>query len=79
MKTPEEIELEKQVARIRRKRRGGGDHTHLCQWLNVIFLILAAVGLVWYFTTSGSRVPALGVIAAGMVFKVVEFFVRFML
>lgn len=75
----EELSLEEQVERVRRKRRKHNDYTQLRKWLNIIFLTLAAVGLVWYFTTSGSRLPALGVISAGMLVKIVDFYVRFFL
>ena len=44
--------------------------------LNTLFLILAAIGLVMYFFGGEKHVPALIVIAAGMVLKVVEFILR---
>lgn len=73
----EELTLEEQVERIRRKRRKIGDHEKLRTALNTIFMALALVGLVWYFSDSESHITALGIIAAGMLFKVAEFVVRF--
>ncbi|MCF0195820.1 MAG: hypothetical protein HUK03_00990 [Bacteroidaceae bacterium] len=77
MTSPEEKELEEQVARIRRKRQKYSDHTTLRNYLNTAFLALAAVGMVWYFTTNGSHIPPLMVVGAGMLLKVAEFVVRF--
>lgn len=72
----EELSLEEQVERIRRKRAGNRDNTNIRRVLNAMFLIVAAVGLGMYFFGSDNHVPALIVIAAGMVFKVVEFILR---
>ena len=47
MTSPEEKELEEQVARIRRKRQKYSDHTTLRNYPNTAFLALAAVGMVW--------------------------------
>ncbi len=72
----EELSLEEQVERIRRKRSGQHDRTKARTVLNTLFLILAAIGLVMYFFGGEKHVPALIVIAAGMVLKVVEFILR---
>ena len=72
----EELSLEEQVERIRKKRAKGYDSTKVRAVLNVLFLILAAVGLVMYFFGSENHVPALIVIAIGMMFKVTEFVLR---
>lgn len=72
----EELSLEEQVERIRKKRAGQRDNTNIRMVLNTLFLILAAIGLAMYFFGSENHVPALIVIAAGMVFKVVEFILR---
>ncbi len=79
----EELSLEEQVERIRRKRARSHDTSRVRFILNMLFLILAAIGLVMYFfggekqgSTEVNHVPALIVIAAGMVFKVVEFILR---
>ncbi len=72
----EELSLEEQVERIRRKREHQFDSTKLRLVLNCLFLIVAVVGLCMYFFGSTNHVPALIVIAVGMVFKVVEFILR---
>lgn len=76
-KTKEELELEQQVEKIRRKRQGHGNRERTRAWLNTLFMLLAAAGLIWYFTDDQHHVQAMGVIAAGMLLKVVEFFIRF--
>ena len=73
---PEELSLEEQVERIRRKRAGQRDSTKVRMALNTLFLVLAAVGLGMYFFGGDNHVPALIVIAVGMLFKVVEFILR---
>ena len=72
----EELSLEEQVERIRKKRAGRSDNTNVRMALNTLFLILAAVGLAMYFFGGENHVPALIVIAVGMVFKVIEFIMR---
>ncbi len=72
----EGLSLEEQVERIRRKRARSHDYTQARTVLNALFLALAAVGLGMYFFGSANHVPALCVIAAGMVLKVMEFILR---
>jgi hypothetical protein len=72
----EEISLEEQVERIRRKRARRYDSSNARTVLNTLFLVLAAIGLALYFFGGENHVPALLVIAAGMLFKVVEFILR---
>ena len=72
----EELSLEEQVERIRRKRAKGHNKAKTRTMLNTLFLALAAVGLAMYFFGGEKHVPALIVIAAGMVLKVVEFILR---
>ncbi|MBR1500258.1 MAG: hypothetical protein IJ615_11660 [Bacteroidaceae bacterium] len=72
----EGLSLEEQVERIRRKRARSHDYSRARMVLNALFLALAAVGLGMYFFGSADHVPALCVIAAGMVLKVVEFILR---
>ena len=47
--------------------------------LNTIFLLLTIIGLVLYFAIPAHHIIGLIVIGIGMIVKVVEFFVRFML
>ncbi len=72
----EELSLEEQVERIRKKRASRFDSTKARMVLNALFLALAAVGLGMYFFGGDNHVPALCVIAAGMVLKVAEFILR---
>ena len=72
----EELSLEEQVERIRRKRTSRYDTEKIRMVLNTLFLILAAVGLVMYFLDEEKHVTAWIVIAIGMMLKVVEFILR---
>ena len=72
----EELSLEEQVERIRKKRAKQFDKTKLRVALKVLFLLLAAIGLAMYFFFDTNNVTALLVIAFGMLFKVVEFILR---
>lgn len=79
MSKTEELTLEEQVERIRRKRQSKADHTHIRQILNTVFLILAAIGLIVYFADDTHHQYALAIIGIGMLLKIVELFIRFML
>ena len=79
MSKTEELTLEEQVERIRRKRQSKADHTRIRQILNSVFLVLAAIGLVMYFWNDSNHIYALIVIGVGMLLKIVEFFIRFVL
>jgi len=79
MSEAKELSLEKQVERIRRKRQHSADHTRIRTILNSIFLLLAAIGLVMYFLNDNNHTYALIVIGVGMLLKIVEFFIRFVL
>lgn len=72
----EELSLEEQVERIRKKRAGQYDGTKARAVLNVLFLVLAAIGIAMYFFGGENHMPALIVIGIGMVFKVIEFILR---
>ncbi len=73
----EELSLEEQVERIRQKRKHNFDNDKVRMALNMLFLILAAIGLVMYFFGGENHTTALIIIAIGMLFKVVEFVLRF--
>lgn len=79
MSKTEGLTLEEQVERIRRKRQRKADYTHTRQILNTAFLILAAIGLVVYFADDSHHIYALIIIGIGMLLKIVEFFIRFIL
>ncbi len=53
------------------------DRDELRNKLNTLFLLLALIGVVLYFAMPHHHAVGLCVIGAGMVLKVVEFFVRF--
>lgn len=72
----EELSLEEQVERIRKKRAKQLDKTKIKTALNVLFLLMAAIGLAMYFFFDTNNVTALLVIALGMLFKVIEFILR---
>ena len=72
----EELSLEEQVERIRRKRNRRFDNDKTRMVLNTLFLILAAIGLVMYFFVGENHIPGLIVIAVGMLCKVAEFILR---
>lgn len=72
----EGLSLEEQVERIRRKRTRHFDNGKVRIVLNTLFLILAIIGLTMYFFMGDNHIPGLIVIAAGMMFKVVEFILR---
>lgn len=72
-------ELEAEVQRIRAKKNRGIDREKLRKILNVLFLAGALVGLILYFFVykEGERMPALYVIGGAMLFKIIEFVLRF--
>lgn len=72
-------EQQQELERIRRRRGNHGEHEQLRKVLNILFMALALIGVVLYFRMPDNHLYGMGVIAAGMVIKMVEFFVRFML
>lgn len=74
----EELSLEEQVARIRAKRSKGQKFQKARGMLNTVFLLLAGIGVVWYFCTEEQKLWALGLVAFAMFLKVIEFILRFM-
>lgn len=59
--------------------RNNADHTRIRQILNSVFLLLAAIGLIVYFWDDAHHTYALAIIAVGMLLKIAEFFIRFVL
>lgn len=78
-KKEEELSLEERVERIRKKRQRIGNYDSLRNYLNGVFLVLAAIGLILYFSSEEHKFLAWGIIGVGMVLKVVELFIRFVL
>ena len=79
MSKAEELSLEEQVERIQRRRQKDVSHTKIRQILNSLFLLLAIIGLAMYFLNDNNHTDALIVIGVGMLLKIVEFFIRFVL
>lgn len=75
----EELTLEEQVERIRKKRMRSASFEGTRSKLNTLFLIFAAIGLVLYFSNEDYKFYGLGIIGIGMILKVAEFFIRFLL
>lgn len=75
----EEIErlIEEAGNSARRKQRMPSART-MRTILNTLFLIGAAVGLVWYFVQPQDSHTGQFIIAGAMGLKVIEFFIRFM-
>ena len=71
-------EQQRELERIRRKRNRKMDTSAVRQVLNIIFLILALIGIVLYFSFPDKHVMGMAVIAVGMLVKIAEFFIRFM-
>ncbi len=71
-------EQQQELERIRSKRHKGIDTTKLRHALNVVFLLLAVVGFVLYFVPGYHNI-GIYVIILGMIVKIIEFFIRFLL
>lgn len=69
---------EAELERIRNRRRKKPDGTKIRKVLNILFLLFAAIGLAIYFSSTDNQLPGLAVIGLGMLFKVAEFFIRFL-
>ena len=70
---------EKEIMRIRNKRNRKFDTERIRKILNIAFLIVAAIGCVLYFVVPENQIPGMAVIAAGMILKVIEIFMRIMM
>ena len=73
-------EIEKLIEETARKERAkkGVSVEKVRSILNVIFLLCAVVGLIPYFAWPDNRLAGMAVIGAGMGFKIIEFFLRFL-
>lgn len=70
---------EEEIMRIRNKRNRKFNTEGVRKFLNIAFLIVAAIGCVLYFFMPDNRIPGMAVIAAGMILKVIEIFMRIMM
>lgn len=73
-------EIEKLIAETAKKERNKNnfDVEKVRALLNIIFIICAVIGIIIYFAYPEQRLIGMGTIGAGMIFKVVEFFLRFL-
>ncbi|MEE1088569.1 MAG: hypothetical protein UIC63_06360 [Bacteroidaceae bacterium] len=65
--------------RIRNKRNRKFNTEGVRKFLNIAFLIVAAIGCMLYFCMPENHIPGMVVIAAGMILKVIEIFMRIMM
>ncbi len=73
----EELTLEEQVEQIRARRNNSGEwKERVRRILNNVFLILAACGVVTYFSGAEHHVNGLILVGIGMGFKLVELIIR---
>ena len=70
-------EIEKLIEETARAKKGVSVEK-VRSILNVIFLLCAVVGLILYFAWPDNRLAGMAVIGAGMGFKIIEFFLRFL-
>ncbi len=73
-------EIEKLIAETAKKERNRNnfDVEKVRALLNIIFIICAVIGIIVYFAYPEQRLIGMGTIGVGMIFKVVEFFLRFL-
>ncbi len=71
-------EQQRELERIRSKRSRHGNMDGVRKVLNIIFLVLAFLGIALYFSYPDKHLYGMIVIAIGMIVKIAEFFIRFM-
>lgn len=71
-------EQQRELERIRKRRSKGRDMTSIRKTLNILFLVVALIGILLYFCYPDKHVFGLAVIGIGMFLKIAEFFIRFM-
>ncbi|MBO5880901.1 MAG: hypothetical protein J6Q57_04595 [Paraprevotella sp.] len=73
-------EIEKLIAETAKKERNKNNFNveKVRALLNIIFIICAVIGIIVYFAYPEQRLIGMGTIGVGMIFKVVEFFLRFL-
>jgi hypothetical protein len=73
-------EIEKLIAETAKTERNKNnfDVEKVRALLNIIFIICAVIGIIIYFAYPEQRLIGMGTIGVGMIFKVVEFFLRFL-
>ncbi len=71
-------EQQEELERIRGRRRGKMNTDSLRKMLNILFFIIAAVGLFVYFMYPDKHVYGLFIVGVSLLVKIVEFFIRIM-
>jgi len=71
-------EQQRELERIRSKRHNSNKVESVRKLLNIIFLVLALIGIILYFFLPDQHIYGLSVIAVSLIVKIVEFFLRFM-
>lgn len=74
-------EIERHIEEAARKERSNKSKFNIEKAraaLNIIFLACAVIGLIMYFAYPEHRLTGTAIVGVGMIFKVVEFFLRFL-
>ncbi len=74
-------EIERHIEEAARKERSNKSKFNIEKVraaLNIIFLACAVIGLIMYFAYPEHRLTGMAIVGVGMIFKVVEFFLRFL-
>ena len=71
-------EQQRELERIRQKRNRGAHMEVVRNVLNWTFLLLAIIGIAFYFKGPEHHIHGMIIIGIGMILKIVEFFIRFM-
>ena len=66
-------EQQRELERVRGKRNRKMDTSSIRQILNIVFLILALIGIVLYFSFPDKHIMGMTVRGVGMVVKIAEF------
>ena len=75
----EEIEkIVEESARQAHHSHKGPSIDQIRKFLNFIFLVCAAIGLILYFAYPVNRIICLGVLVIGMFLNIIEFFLLFL-
>ncbi len=71
-------EQQRELERIRNKRGKNIDTTSIRKILNIVFLVLALIGVILYFFVPEQRSLGWLLIGIGMILKIIEFLLRFL-
>lgn len=71
-------EQQRELERIRGKRDRHIDTDAIRLVLNILFLVLALAGIIFYFFVPEQRILGWLLIGIGMILKIIEFLLRFL-